>query len=132
MGRAFLFAGRSGAGKTTITRLAPPDARLLTDEISYVRREVEGYVASGAPFAGELAQPGENLRAPLALIYLLAQGPENRVEPVSPADAARALLQNLLFFAEDPELVQAVFQAALDCAQRVPVRRLTFVPDARV
>ena len=36
-GRAFLFAGVSGAGKTTISRLAPPDVVLLTDEISYVR-----------------------------------------------------------------------------------------------
>src|SRR5208337_2301614 len=38
-GRAFLFCGVSGAGKTTISRLAPPDVVLLTDEISYVRRE---------------------------------------------------------------------------------------------
>jgi hypothetical protein len=131
-GRAFLFAGRSGAGKTTIARLAPADARLLTDEISYVRREVEGYVAYGTPFAGELAQPGENLRAPVAAIYLLAQGRNTRVEPVNSAAAALGLLQNILFFAEDAELVQAVFQAALDCAERVPVQRLTFVPDARV
>ena len=36
-GRAFLFSGVSGAGKTTISRLAPPDVVLLTDEISYVR-----------------------------------------------------------------------------------------------
>ena len=42
-GRAFLFAGVSGAGKTTISRLAPPDATLLTDEISYLRRAGEGY-----------------------------------------------------------------------------------------
>ena len=60
-GRAFLFAGVSGAGKTTISRLAPPDATLLTDEISYLRREGEGYVAYGTPFAGELAKPGENV-----------------------------------------------------------------------
>ena len=32
-GRAFLFSGVSGAGKTTISRLAPADAILLTDEI---------------------------------------------------------------------------------------------------
>src|SRR5580704_4291542 len=32
-GKAFLFSGLSGAGKTTISRLAPPDATLLTDEI---------------------------------------------------------------------------------------------------
>jgi hypothetical protein len=30
-GKAFLFAGVSEAGKTTISRLAPPDATLLTD-----------------------------------------------------------------------------------------------------
>ena len=30
-GRAFLFSGVSGAGKTTMARLAPPDAALLTD-----------------------------------------------------------------------------------------------------
>ena len=38
-GKAFLFAGVSEAGKTTISRLAPPDATLLTDEISYVRKQ---------------------------------------------------------------------------------------------
>src|SRR5579863_5206567 len=36
-GRAFVFAGVSGTGKTTISRLAPPDVTLLTDEISYLR-----------------------------------------------------------------------------------------------
>ncbi|MGA9508945.1 MAG: hypothetical protein WBV55_10025, partial [Candidatus Sulfotelmatobacter sp.] len=42
-GKAFLFAGISGAGKTTISRLAPHDATLLTDEISYVRKQGNGY-----------------------------------------------------------------------------------------
>ena len=31
-GKAFAFAGVSGAGKTTISRLAPTDAKVLTDE----------------------------------------------------------------------------------------------------
>src|SRR5216117_4481503 len=81
-GRAFVFAGLSGAGKTTISRLAPPDANVLTDEISYLRKEGDGYVAYGTPFAGELAKAGDNLKAPLAMFYLLAQGPENRIEEV--------------------------------------------------
>ena len=131
-GRAFLFAGASGAGKTTIARLAPRDVRLLTDEISYVRVEDGGFHACGTPFAGEIARSGENLRAPLAAIYLLAQGPENRIDEIPLAEPARALLTNILFFAEDRELVQSVFRSALDCAERIPVRRLTFVPDARV
>jgi len=130
--RAFLFAGASGAGKTTIARLAPGDVRLLTDEISYVRCDQGGYRAYGTPFAGELARTGENLHAPLAAIYLLAQGPENRVDELSAIDAARGLLANILFFAEDSDLVHSVFRSALDCAERVPVRRLTFVADASV
>jgi len=131
-GKAFVFAGVSGAGKTTISRLAPPEVHLLTDEISYVRKEGDGYVAYGTPFAGELAKAGENLKAPLAAVYLLAQGPENRIDEVSATEAARGLLTNILFFAEDADLVRAVFQSALQLVERVPVRRLTFVPDARV
>jgi len=185
-GRAFLFAGGSGAGKTTISHLAPPDVVLLTDEISYVRPCNQGigdreqgtghreqgtgkreqratwraqgntrqgtgstesnapslfpipcslfpaYEAFGTPFAGELARTGENVRASVAAFYLLAQGGGNRFEAVNQAEAARALLQNILFFAQDEELVRLVSQSAFDFVSRVPVRRLVFAPDARV
>ncbi len=131
-GRAFLFAGVSEAGKTTISRLAPPDVRLLTDEISYVRKERHAYVAYGTPFTGELAKLGENVSAPISALYLLAKGRENRIDPVPPGEAARSLLANLLFFAEDQALVQTIFHSAFDFVNRVPVSRLTFFPDARV
>jgi hypothetical protein len=131
-GRAFLFSGVSGAGKTTIASLAPPDVALLTDEISYVVKESGQYFAFGTPFAGELARVGENLRAPIAEVFLLAQGNENKIEPLDDAVAAHSLLRNTLFFAEDPELVNAVFESACEFLKRVPVRRLTFKPDAKV
>lgn len=131
-GRAFLFTGVSGAGKTTISSLAPKDAVLLTDEISYVRKQPDGYSAFGTPFTGELAKLGENIQAPIAALYLLAKGPQNRIEPVSSSEAVRTLLSNILFFADDAELVQLVFQSAFEFIGRIPVYRLTFVPDARV
>lgn len=131
-GKAFLFAGVSEAGKTTLSRLAPSDVTLLTDEISYVRKCGDGYVAFGTPFTGELAKLGENVSAPIAALYLLAKGRENRIDPVPAGEAARSLLANLLFFAEDEELVQATFHAAFEFVSRVPVSRLTFFPDARV
>lgn len=131
-GRAFLFAGVSGAGKTTMARLAPPDVTLLTDEISYVSRQDDGYCAYGTPFAGDLGRLGENMRAPLAALYLLAKGTENKIEPLGAAEASRALLENILCFAQDSELVRSVFEGACDFVCRVPIHRLTFAPDARV
>jgi hypothetical protein len=131
-GRALVFAGASGAGKTTIAGLAPEGVRVLSDEVSYLRPGGGGYVAHGTPFAGELARSGENVSAPLEAIYLLGQGPRHRVDPVAPAEAVRAILANVLFFAEDAPLVRSVFEGAVRLAERVPVRRLTFRPDAGV
>jgi hypothetical protein len=131
-GRAFLFAGVSGAGKTTISRLAPPDVHLLTDEISYVVRKNDGYRACGTPFAGELARVGENRSAPLSTLFLLEKGPENRIEPVGESEALRAIMRHILFFAEDSTLVNRVFDAACEFVNQVPVRKLIFVPDERV
>ncbi len=131
-GRAFLFAGVSRAGKTTIARLAPPDATLLSDEISYVRPAADGYRAFGTPFSGELGRPGENIAAPIAGLYLLGKAEENRLEPVDPAASLRGVLQNILFFAEKSALAGEVFRSACAFVDRVPVQRLWFVPDARV
>jgi hypothetical protein len=131
-GRAFLFFGPSGAGKTTIARLAPSDATLLTDEISYVRREQAGYFAHGTPFTGELGKSGENISAPIAGLYHLVQASGNKRTVMDPAEAVRALLESVLFFAEDPELVKLVFQSACDVVTRVPVYKLEFKRDQSV
>ena len=147
-GKAFLFSGKSGAGKTTISRLAPKDVVLLTDEISYIRKENAGpstraealarddgresYVAYGTPFAGELAKVGENVSAPIEALYFLEKGPANQIEPMSMAEGTRRLMQNILFFAEDEALVERVFAAACEFTAKVPAYRLQFVPDPRV
>lgn len=130
-GRAFLFAGVSGAGKTTITRLAPPDAIRLSDEISYVRRIDGRYLAYGTPFAGELNVSGANASAPVAALYFLTHGDEHRVRPMAAATAARQLLRNLLFFVEG-EPAAAVFKSACNFVAAIPTYELTFKPEAEV
>jgi len=130
--KAFLFCGVSGAGKTTVSRLAPPDATLLTDEISYIRPRGGAYWACGTPFAGQLARLGENRAAPIARLFFLAKGSDNRIESVGTSEALRMLLRNILFFADDSDLIQAVFRSACDFLARVSVARLRFYPDGRV
>jgi hypothetical protein len=131
-GKAYIFSGISGAGKTTMTRLAPKDVVLLTDEVSYIRPRDGGYSAFGTPFAGELARAGENCSAPIAGLFFLQKGAENRVDSLPASHATQRLMRNILFFAQDRNLVEELFATACDFASRIPVRQLTFYPDARV
>ena len=131
-GKSYLFSGVSEAGKTTIASLAPPDVALLTDEASYIRRVDGQYIAYGTPFAGELGVPGKNISAPVAALYFLAKGPENRIEEIDPAVAVQRLLRNILFFAHDAKMVRQVFESACAFVATVPVFQLSFFPDQRV
>jgi len=131
-GRAFLFFGRSGAGKSTMVGMAPADAIVLSEEISYVRREGRTYVGCGTPFTGELNRRGENTAAPLAGLFHLVQGSEDRIDPLSRGDALRVLLQCVLCFPGDAIVPKQVFAAACDLVDRAPVQRLVFTRDPRV
>ena len=130
--KAFLFSGLSEAGKTTIARLAPPDAEVLTDEASYIRLVDGRYMAYGTPFAGEMGTPGKNISAPIKALYLLEKAPVNKIDRIEPAETIRRLMRNILFFAHDPELVRMVFESACAFVATVPVYRLSFFPDERV
>jgi hypothetical protein len=100
-GRAYVFTGRSGAGKSTVASLAPAGT-VLTDEISLLRFESGEWRAYGTPFWGEFRAAGSNSSAPVAGIFRLVQAPENAVAPLRPVELMRILLPNILFFSADP------------------------------
>ena len=99
-GKAYVFVGRSGAGKSTVASLSPRGS-VFTDEISLLKREGAEWRAYGTPFGGEFRADGVNTSAPLAGIFRLVQARENRVTRLRPSELLRAMLPSVLFFATE-------------------------------
>lgn len=124
----FLFPGKSGTGKTTITRLST-DSILLSDEISLVKMVDGKYHVFGTPFWGELAIAGENTHAALNHVYLPEQDKENYRKSASFTKTLEKLIPNVLFFLDDDKLKMQLFDICYDFANSVPAYDLHFLPD---
>ncbi|HXH05840.1 MAG TPA: hypothetical protein VNI83_04545 [Vicinamibacterales bacterium] len=131
-GRAYLCAGPSGAGKTTIARLwQAAGATVLSDDRVIVRRHAGRFWLYGTPWHGDarLASP---LGAPLARILHLARGPRHELRALPPAEAAARLLACSF----PPFHDAAGMRFTLDClaalVAQVPGDELRFVPEPGV
>ncbi|MGH9714371.1 MAG: hypothetical protein ACRD5M_13825 [Candidatus Acidiferrales bacterium] len=124
-GRAYIFAGRSGAGKSTVASLSPAGT-VLTDEISLLRYSDGCWQAYGTPFWGEFRAAGMNRRYPIAGIYFLTQDRQDRFEPLSAKEILRALLPCVLFFTSEKRANEALLSTLLEIVERVPGYRLHF------
>lgn len=131
-GVAHLFAGRSGAGKTTLARLSRAAGKeVLSDDINVVAPSSSGeLMAERLPFAGDLgAAPGPPCRLPLGGVYLLRQGPVHELEQIPPARAIAGLLACCPFVNADPYRLDAVLRTLESLLTGVEIRQLTFRSD---
>ncbi|MEM1007813.1 MAG: hypothetical protein AAGJ35_02300 [Myxococcota bacterium] len=92
-GQAHVFAGTSGSGKTTTVRHAPPEAKILSDEMLLIRPEGTQLMVYGTPFYGDYNQPGEMLHAPLANIHFIERANQCRKRTLSPKEAFPRLMR---------------------------------------
>lgn len=127
-GRAYLFTGRSGAGKSTVASLAP-EGSVLTDELSLVRREEGVWRAYGTPFWGEFRAGDSNTSAPIAGIFRLVQAEESRVTPLRPVEFLRAVISNVLFFSREPTDSRRLLDIVSQAAQELRGYTLEFRKD---
>lgn len=127
-GKAYLFPGKSGTGKTTLVRLSP-DATLLTDEISIVRGIGVDPVAFGTPFHGDLGIPGQNTSAPISGLYFPVKDRKSYLKKLSSKGALEKLLPNVVFFGQEQKLLRRVFHLSCELAISLPCYDLHFLPE---
>lgn len=88
-GRAYLFAARSGTGKSTHTRLWLQEfgsrAMMVNDDKPFLALTGHGATAYGAPWSGKHGLHS-NVALPLEGICLLERGEENRIAPAQPQE----------------------------------------------
>jgi hypothetical protein len=127
-GKAYVFTGRSGAGKSTVASLSPKSS-VLTDEISLLRRENGEWRAYGTPFWGEFRAAGSNTSAPVRGIFRLLQAAENRVTSLRSVELIRTLLPNVLFFSSESEANRRLLEIVGQAAEEMPGYELAFRKD---
>lgn len=132
-GRAVLFLGESGTGKSTHTRLWRENidgAVLLNDDSPFIGF-VDGRVtAFGAPWSGKTPCYKQE-HYPIAAIVRLSQAPHNAIRPLRSVHAIGALLPSLTpAFGYDDELQDRMLATLSKIISQVPVYHLECLPDA--
>ncbi len=130
-GRGILFAGQSGAGKTTTARLWH-DRPVVSDDRVIVTRDARHergpLMMHGTPWHGEAELSSPDC-APLAAIYLLVQAGANAIVPLTTSEAAARLFTCSFPPLHDPAAVAQALEFLGTIAETVPVSELRFVPD---
>lgn len=132
-GKAYLFLGKSGTGKSTHARLWQeniPDTTLLNDDNPALLATAQGPVtACRTPWSGKTACY-RNEAYPVGAIVRLSQGADNTIRRERRIAAFASLLSSCSTAAWDAAAYQACRTAVADVAASVPLFSLTCRPDA--
>ena len=128
-----LFAGTSGAGKSTMARLwqEHTGATLLSDDRVILREHDDDFWIYGTPWHGDAGAASPE-RAPLRRIFILSHGRETRAVPLSQAQASAALLVRSFPTYWDPPGMEFSVRLLSRLSQATPVYTLEFTPDRDV
>ena len=130
-GKGLLFAGVSGAGKTTTANLWKdiPGVTVLSDDRVIVRRREDGrFWLYGTPWHGD-AKAASPESAPLDKVFVLNHALANEITSLSPATAIGQLIRCASPAFWSPTGVDFTLQFLESMVQELPTFRYDFVPD---
>jgi hypothetical protein len=127
--QAYVFPGRSGAGKTTIVEHSAGKA-VLNDELSLLIWDAEDaeVLAYGTPFFGDWNRPGEKLAAPVKGFYFPVKDRENRILPLNSQETLNLLLPRVCTYTTWKPRLEKILDLALQLSRRVKGFAFHFKP----
>ena len=130
-GKAVLFMGKSGTGKSTHTRLwleHIPGSSLLNDDNPIARVVGHEVVAYGSPWSGK-THCYKSESAPVAGFIRLRQAPYNRYMPCEDIAAFKALLPGSSVLRQDKTLHSILCGTLIEIAGMTKVGEMECLPD---
>lgn len=132
-GDGYLFAGPSGAGKTTLAKLWVRErgVTILSDDRIILRKEGNRIWMHGTPWHGEaeLASPSQAL---LKHIFFIRHGHKNSLEPKTGAGAAALLFAHSFPVFYNPEALSFTIDFYGMVSSLVPCDELAVVPNREI
>lgn len=130
-GKAVLFMGKSGTGKSTHSRLwleHLSGTYLLNDDNPIVRLNDDEAMVYGSPWSGK-THCYLNERAPVAAFVRLKQAPYNGFAVKEDVDAFKALLPGCSVVRHDPMLHSSLCATLIGLSSLVIVGEMACLPD---
>lgn len=130
-GKAYLFMGRSGTGKSTHAALwlrCFPGSELLNDDNPTIRMESGRTVVYGTPWSGK-TPCYKDLCFPLGGLVRLSQAGHNRFVPLEPIDAFMAILPGCAVISRDASLHTRLCDTLVPLSEQVKAGLLECLPD---
>lgn len=129
-GRAYLFAGQSGAGKSTVAELSQPRT-ILSDEAAIICLDEDVPLVYDSPFRSDTEATFAPDPIPLGGIHLLTQSLMIERLMIKPADLVYRLMDKIFYWAADPQETVKLIALAGKLAERVPAYDLYFQKNDR-
>jgi hypothetical protein len=132
-GNGYLFAGVSGAGKSTISEIWRKDseAEVSTDERVLIREINDDLWAFGTPWHGT-SEIHKNIGVPIEKIFFIKHGKANRASPISKTDAANRLMVRCFPTFWNKEGMQFAVDFCSLVAEKKECFELEFIADESV
>lgn len=131
-GKAYLFSGGCGAGKSTHTRLWQSTfgerARVFNDDKPALRCIDGRWIAYGTPWCGKDGI-NINMKAPLAGICFMKKAPENNIRRLDNKEAIQKIVPQTIWRFTQAEMLDIMFERVDNLVRQIPVFELENRPE---